>query len=127
VRRTLEPSALLRQPSSDQHPTTSARRLTCIAGTRSLSTRRRPSEALGNQACRESGFGAPDDIGAPGEHIVELRRQLHDKGDDLAAARATNRELMTGINRTDRPGCYDASTGAVTPRSADGTTDTARP
>jgi hypothetical protein len=54
-----------------------------------------------------SGLGAPDDIDTLQrritnleQHIVELRRQLADKVDDLAAARATNRELMTALNRT---------------------------
>jgi hypothetical protein len=69
--------------------------------------RNRLSEALGDQAWRVSGLGAPDDIDTLQrritnleQHIVELRRQLADKDDDLDAARATNRELMTALNRT---------------------------
>jgi transposase-like protein len=68
--------------------------------------RHRLSEALGDQAWRESGLGAPDDtqtlqhrITDLEQHVVELRRQLAEKDDDLDAARATNRELMTTLNR----------------------------
>ena len=69
--------------------------------------RRRLSEALGEQAWRESGLGGPDDIQTLQrritdleQHIVELRQQLADRDDELGAARTTNRELMTALNRT---------------------------
>ena len=72
-----------------------------------LSTRirqleKRLSEALGEQAWRESGLGAPADIDALSHKIThleqqaaDLRLQLDERGDELAAARAANRELMT--------------------------------
>ena len=75
-----------------------------------LSTRihhleKRLSEVLGDQAWRESGLGAPADIDALNQkithqeqQITDLRLQLEERGDELAAARATNRELMTQLN-----------------------------
>jgi hypothetical protein len=55
--------------------------------------RDRLSEALGEQAWRESGLGGPDDIDdlrrrntELEQHIVELRRRLGEKDDDLDAA-----------------------------------------
>ena len=66
---------------------------------------KRLSEALGEQAWRESGLGAPPDIDALTARIAQaeqqaadLRIQLADRDDELAAARAANRELMTRIN-----------------------------
>jgi hypothetical protein len=66
---------------------------------------KRLSEALGEQAWRESGLGAPPDIDALTARITQaeqetadLRIQLADRDDDLAAARAANRELMARIN-----------------------------
>ena len=71
--------------------------------------RDRLSEALGEQAWRESGLGGPDDIEdlrrrntELEQHVVELRRQLGEKDDDLDAARMTNRELMASLNRSTR-------------------------
>jgi polyhydroxyalkanoate synthesis regulator phasin len=71
---------------------------------------KRLSEVLGDQAWRESGLGAPADIDALNQKIthleqqvVDLRMQLEERGDDLAAARATSRELMTQLNYTTRP------------------------
>ena len=68
--------------------------------------RRRLSEALGEQAWRESGLGGPDDIQTLHrritdlqQHVVELRRQLAERDDELDAARVANRELMTVLNR----------------------------
>ena len=65
----------------------------------------RLSEALGQQAWRESGLGAPDDIDqlkqqivTLEQRIVDLRLQLEERDQDLAAARAANRELMAQIN-----------------------------
>jgi transposase-like protein len=68
---------------------------------------KRLSEALGEQAWRESGLGAPDDIDtlkqrivALEQQIVDLRLQLEERDDELAAARAANRELMIRLNAT---------------------------
>jgi hypothetical protein len=65
----------------------------------------RLSELLGEQAWRESGLGAPEDIDqlkqqivSLEQHAVDLRLQLEGRDQDLAAARATNRELMTQLN-----------------------------
>ncbi len=35
-----------------------------------------------------------------GQQSVELRRQLNDRDDELSAARAANRDLMTRLNRS---------------------------
>jgi chromosome segregation ATPase len=66
---------------------------------------RRLSEALGEQAWRESGLGTPADIDALNQKIThleqqatDLRLQLAERDEDLAAARAANRELMTLLN-----------------------------
>jgi phage shock protein A len=63
------------------------------------------SELLGEHAWRESGLGAPDDIDqlkqqvlSLEQHVVDLRVQLAERDQDLAAARAANRELMARIN-----------------------------
>ncbi|MDQ2790065.1 MAG: hypothetical protein M3Y73_10245 [Actinomycetota bacterium] len=63
---------------------------------------KRLSELLGEQAWRESGLGASRDVDELHRRITELtqecaelRGQLGDRDDDLDAARATNRELMT--------------------------------
>ena len=68
---------------------------------------KRLSEALGEQAWRASGLGAPNDIDALNQQIthleqqvIDLHQQLTERDEDLAAARATNRELMTRINHT---------------------------
>jgi transposase-like protein len=65
----------------------------------------RLSQALGEQAWRESGFGQPDDIGELKqqitqltEHNQQLRASLAERDQDLAAARAANRELMARLN-----------------------------
>jgi Family of unknown function (DUF6262) len=65
----------------------------------------RLSQSLGEAVFRESGLGAPDDIRSLQEaltdreqQILELRRQLEECSDELAAARAANRELMTQLN-----------------------------
>jgi len=80
-----------------------------------LSTRvqhleKRLSEALGDQVWHEWGLGAPADIDALNQkithqeqQIIDLRLQLEERGDELAAARATNRELMTQLNHAARP------------------------
>jgi phage shock protein A len=79
------------------------RALRLTARTRQLE--KRLSEALGEQAWRESGLGAPADIDALNQKIThleqqaaDLRLQLGERDQDLAAARAANRELMTRLN-----------------------------
>jgi Family of unknown function (DUF6262) len=71
----------------------------------------RLSEALGEQAWRESGLGTPADIGALNQKIthleqqaIDLRLQLEQRDEDLAAARAANRELMAQLNHAIRRG-----------------------
>jgi hypothetical protein len=70
---------------------------------------RRLSEALGQQAWRESGLGAPADIDALNYKLthlerqaIDLRLQLDDRDQDLTAARAANRELISQLNATAR-------------------------
>jgi hypothetical protein len=65
----------------------------------------RLSEALGEQVWRESGLGQPDDISQLSQQVTRLteeNRQLRDslaeRDQDLAAARATSRELMARLN-----------------------------
>lgn len=65
----------------------------------------RLSEALGEQAWHESGLGVPDDIDqlkqrivTLEQHTIDLRLQLEERDQDLAAARAANRELMAQLN-----------------------------
>ncbi len=67
----------------------------------------RLSEALGEQAWRESGLGTPADIDALEQKIthleqqaIDLRLQLEQRDEDLTAARAANRELMAQLNTT---------------------------
>lgn len=69
--------------------------------------RLRLSEQLGEQAWQESGLGAPDNIDRLHRQITELeqqaaeqRRELADRTEELDASRATNRELMTRLNRS---------------------------
>jgi hypothetical protein len=69
----------------------------------------RLSEALGEQAWRESGLGAPADIDALNQKLthheqqaIDLRLQVAERDDDLAAARSANRELMAQLNATTR-------------------------
>jgi hypothetical protein len=70
---------------------------------------KRLSEALGEQAWRESGLGAPADIDALSQKItqleqqaIDLRLRLEERDEELAAARAANRELMAQLNATAR-------------------------
>lgn len=65
----------------------------------------RLSEALGQQTWHQSGLGAPDDIDQLKEQIttieqqaIDLRLRLEERDQDLQAARAANRELMTRLN-----------------------------
>jgi chromosome segregation ATPase len=67
----------------------------------------RLSEALGDQAWRESGLGAPADTGVLNHKIANLdqqvtglRLELDERDSELAAARAANRELMARLNAT---------------------------
>jgi hypothetical protein len=73
--------------------------------TRIQQLEKRLSQTLGEQAWRESGLSAPADIDALNQKIahlegqvIDLRLQLEERAEDLAAARATNRDLMTRIN-----------------------------
>ncbi|MGW0664558.1 hypothetical protein [Streptodolium elevatio] len=68
------------------------------------------SELLGEQAWRQSGLGAPDDIEqlkrritALEQRTVDLTRQLEERQQELDAARAANRELITRLNTTPHP------------------------
>jgi chromosome segregation ATPase len=71
----------------------------------------RLSQALGAHTWRESGLGTPTDIDALHQRItthleqqaIDLRRQLDERDEDLAAARAANRELMARLNTPARP------------------------
>jgi chromosome segregation ATPase len=70
----------------------------------------RLSQALGEHTWRESGLGAPTDIDALHQRITNLeqqvidqQQQLDERDEDLAAARATNRELMARLNTPTRP------------------------
>jgi hypothetical protein len=71
---------------------------------------KRLSEALGEHTWRESGLGAPADIdtlhqriGQLEQHDLDLQHQLAERDEDLAAARAANRELMARLNTPTRP------------------------
>jgi hypothetical protein len=71
---------------------------------------KRLSEALGDQAWRDSGLGAPASIDALNQKIthleqqvLDLKLQLEERDEDLAAARAASRELMTQLNHPGRP------------------------
>jgi len=69
----------------------------------------RLSELLGEQAWHQSGLGAPPDISALHQqitsleqHNAELCRQLSERDDELEAARAANREMITRLNTAPR-------------------------
>ncbi len=73
------------------------------ARTQQLETRL--SELLGEQAWRASGLGAPTDIEELQRQIVfleqqvgDLKLQLEERDNELAAARGANRELMSRLN-----------------------------
>lgn len=77
--------------------------------TRAQQLERRLSELLGEQTWHESGLGAPDDIDQLNQRIthleqqiVDLRLQLAERDQDLDAARAANRELMTQLNASQK-------------------------
>lgn len=65
------------------------------------------SELMGEQVWRESGLGAPADveqlqrrITQLEQQVVDLRGQLEERDQELGAARAANRELITSLNTT---------------------------
>jgi uncharacterized protein YceH (UPF0502 family) len=73
--------------------------------TRVRQLEQRLSQLLGEHTWRESGLGAPDDIDELKQRIVHLEQQtvdlhiqLDERDQDLTAARAANRELMTQLN-----------------------------
>jgi predicted nucleic acid-binding Zn-ribbon protein len=75
--------------------------------TRIRQLERKLAELLGQQAWQESGLGAPHDIEQLQRRITELEQsvvdltcQLSHRDDELAAARAANREMIAQINRT---------------------------
>jgi hypothetical protein len=77
--------------------------------TRIRQLEQRLSQALGEQTWRESGLGAPTDIDALHQRIshleqqvIDQQQQLDERDEDLAAARATNRELMARLNTPTR-------------------------
>jgi len=70
---------------------------------------KRLSEALGEQAWRECGLGDAPDLDqlrqqADGlqQQIIDLRLKLEERDEELSAARAANRELMTQLNHATR-------------------------
>lgn len=84
------------------------RNVRLAARIRQLETRL--SELLGDQTWRASGLGAPDDIDELQHRIVmleqqsiDLQLQLNERTQDLDAARATNRTLMTQLNAAATP------------------------
>jgi polyhydroxyalkanoate synthesis regulator phasin len=65
----------------------------------------RLSEVLGEQVFLDAGLTRTDEIGTLRERVAELeqqvldrRQELQDRDDELAAARAANRDLMTTLN-----------------------------
>jgi len=71
----------------------------------------RLSEALGEQAWHESGLGTPADPGSLAQQnsqlqqqVIDLRLQLEERDQDLAAARSANRELMAQVYHAMRRG-----------------------
>ena len=79
-------------------------------GARIQQLEKRLSEALGEHTWRESGLGAPADIDTLHQrisqleqHNLDLQHQLAERDEDLAAARAANRELMARLNTPTRP------------------------
>ena len=66
----------------------------------------RLSEALGEEVFCASGIGRTDDtealrtrVGQLEQQVLDLRQELEERTDDLDAARAANRDLMTLANR----------------------------
>jgi len=72
---------------------------------------KRLSELLGEQAWRASGLGAPTDVEELQrkivfleQQVVDLRLQLDERDQELAAARGANREMIAQINGTRHAG-----------------------
>lgn len=72
---------------------------------------KRLSELLGEQAWRASGLGAPTDVEELQrkivfleQQVVDLRLQLDERDQELAAARSANREMIAQINVTRQVG-----------------------
>ncbi|MET8631001.1 DUF6262 family protein [Kitasatospora sp. NPDC004669] len=68
------------------------------------------AELLGEQVWHESGIGVPADveqlhrrITALEQQVVDLTARLDERDQDLEAARAANRELMTRLNTRPQP------------------------
>lgn len=84
----------------------------CVrAAARSQQLEKRLSELLGEQAWRASGLGAPTDIEELQrkivfleQQVVDLRFQLDERDQELAAARGANREMIVRINGTRHAG-----------------------
>jgi chromosome segregation ATPase len=78
---------------------------------------RRLSDALGEEVFRASGLGAPAaadetealrrSVGELEQTVEDLRQQLQERTEELAAARTTNRDLMAELNRL--PGSWPAA------------------
>ena len=71
----------------------------------------RLSEALGEQAWHDSVLSTPADPGRLAQEnsqlqqqVIDLRLQLEERAQDLAAARSANRELMAQLNHAMRRG-----------------------
>src|SRR6266516_6440686 len=67
----------------------------------------RLSELLGQQAFERSGLGAPASLAAADaelesqrQTVLDLKRAMEEREDELAAARETNRRLMNQLNRS---------------------------
>ncbi|MFF5969883.1 hypothetical protein ACFY64_40640 [Streptomyces collinus] len=66
----------------------------------------RLSQVLGEQVWRESGIAGPDEteqlqarITTLEQQVIDLELKIQERDDDLAAARAANRELIAQLNR----------------------------
>jgi chromosome segregation ATPase len=69
----------------------------------------RLSEILGTQAFQRSGLGAPTDVShlqaeieQQRQHILDLKRVLDERDEELAASREAHRRLMAELNRGTR-------------------------
>lgn len=67
------------------------------------------SQLLGEQAWRESGLGAPEDVDKLKRRITELEqtvvdltRQLEEREEELDAARSANRDMISRLNSSSR-------------------------
>jgi hypothetical protein len=66
----------------------------------------RLSELLGQQAFERSGLGAPAstavqaELEAQRQTILDLKRALEERDEELAAVRETNHRLMNQLNRS---------------------------